>query len=123
MWPRDVELMLACWLAVSPFVFQHPAEEPLWWINDFATATVIGAAALCSYWPRTRYAHLVTLATSFWLIGFGRLGAEMPLPPALQNALVVGFILMMTSILPNEASRPPRAWRRLEALRGRSPCE
>jgi len=118
MWPRDIEFMLACWLAVSPFVFQHPGGETLWWINDFTCATAIAAAALLSYWRPTRYAHLATLLISFWLVAFGPFGAEMPLPPALQNSMVIGFLLMMTSIIPNEAARPPRAWRAVESPSG-----
>lgn len=27
MWARVVEVMLGCWLAVSPFVFRHSADE------------------------------------------------------------------------------------------------
>jgi hypothetical protein len=37
--------------------------------------------------------------------------APYPTPPALQNDLLVGVLLLMFAILPSEASLPPRSWR------------
>src|SRR5207247_2056429 len=51
MWARVVEVMLGCWLAVSPFVFRHPAEERAWWANDLICALLVVALALLSVWP------------------------------------------------------------------------
>jgi hypothetical protein len=57
---------------------------------------------------------LLLLPVGAWLIAFGRFQQSPPLPPALQNDLVVGLLLLMFAIIPNEASLPPRAWRRFD---------
>jgi hypothetical protein len=54
---------------------------------------------------------LITLPLSLWLIGFAYLTSPHPAPPALQNDLLVGLLLMMFAIVPNEAAAPPPAWR------------
>jgi SPW repeat len=110
MWARVIEVMLGCWLAVSPFVFRHAADERSLWANDLACAFTIVALALLSYWQRMRHAHLAIAAVAIWLIGFGYFGSSHPLPPALQNDLLVGLLLLMFAIIPNKASLPPRAW-------------
>lgn len=110
MWSRVVEFMLACWLAASPFIFRHGEDATVLWISDFACATVVGVLALISYWEPTRHAHLVTLLVALWLIGFGRFGSTAPLPPGLQNNMVVGLLLLMFALVPNDAARPPRTW-------------
>ena len=44
MWARAVEIALACWLALSPFIFGHPDEAAFLWYNDFACALAIHRA-------------------------------------------------------------------------------
>jgi SPW repeat len=110
MWARVIEMMLGFWLAVSPFVFRHPADERSLWTNDLGCALAIVALALLSYWQRMRHAHLGIAAVAIWLIGFGYFGSPHPLPPALQNDLLMGLLLLMFAIIPNRASLPPRAW-------------
>jgi hypothetical protein len=110
MWARVIEIMLGFWLAVSPFVFRHPADERSLWTNDLVCALAIVALALLSYWQRMRHAHLGIAAVAIWLIGFGYFGSPHPLPPALQNDLLIGLLLLMFAIIPNRASLPPRAW-------------
>jgi len=110
MWPRLLELVLAAWLVMSPFVFGHfPTERDLW-LNDFACAGVIAACALLSLRPATRRAHLVELVVALWLIGMGYLARSEALP-ALQNDILVAFVLLMVAVIPNDASRPPAGWR------------
>ena len=110
MWARVIEVMLGCWLAMSPFVFRHPAQNRAWWINDFACAGGIVTLALVSYWRPLRHAHLAIVVVAFWLIGFGYFSAHHPLPPALQNDLLLGLLLAMVAIVPNNAAHPPDAW-------------
>lgn len=110
MWARVVEFMLACWLAASPFIFHHSESARALWRNDFAIAVVVGAAALLSYWRPTMHAHLFTLVAAIWLIGFGRFGLEGSPGPGMQNEIVVGLLLLMFAIVPNNASQPPRYW-------------
>ena len=112
MWPRTVEIMLGFWLAVSPFVFSHPLEESFLWWNDLVTAFFIITISLFSFWGRTRRAHLLNLVVAAWLMAFGYFGSPEPPPPSYQNDLVIGILLLMFSIIPGEASLPPRQWRR-----------
>lgn len=109
MWSRVIEFMLACWLAVSPFVFQHADDALVLWTSDFAVATLVATLALISYWRPTRYAHLLIIPPALWLIGFGRFGPP-PLLPGMQNDIVVGLLLLMFAIVPNRATLPPHAW-------------
>lgn len=112
MWPRVVEMALACWLAMSPFVFAHPAQRPGWWWYDLAGAAVVFILAAGSLWWPLRRLHLLQLAVAAWMIGFGYLAAPYPTPPALQNNVVVGLLLLLFGVLPNDVNRPPVSWRR-----------
>lgn len=111
MWPRVVEVMLACWLMLSPFVFRHPPDESGYWLTDLGCGFAVMILALLSLWERLRLVHLGIALVAAWLVGFGFLGAPHPAPPALQNDIAVGFLLLMFAILPNDASLPPRGWR------------
>ncbi len=111
MWPRVVEVMLGAWLAVSPFIFNHPAEEWWLWANDFSSSFAVIVLALLSHWRPLRYAHLLIAGVGLWLMGFGYFASPHPLPPALQNDLLMGMLLVMFATLPNEADLPPSSWR------------
>lgn len=60
MWARVAEFMLACWLAMSPFIFRHSAEHWPLWASDFVCAMAVAALSLLSYWQPTRWAHRLT---------------------------------------------------------------
>jgi hypothetical protein len=111
MWARIIEVMLGCWLAVSPFIFRHAADDKTLWVNDFFSAMAVIVLALVSFWPPLRFAHLANLVIALWLIAFGFWASPYPAPPALQNDIVVGLLLLMFAIIPNEATRLPRPWR------------
>lgn len=117
MWARVIEVMLGCWLAVSPFIFRHPAGDQVLWLNDLFSATAVIVLALVSFWPPLRFAHVANLAIALWLIAFGFWAFPYPAPPALQNDIVVGLLLLMFAIVPNEATLPPRPWRDFMASR------
>jgi peptidoglycan/LPS O-acetylase OafA/YrhL len=118
MWARIIEVMLGCWLAMSPFIFRHSAADRVQWFNDLFLAMVVIGLALVSFWPPLRFAHVAILVIALWLIGFGFSASPYPTPPALQNDIVVGLLLLMFAIVPNEATRPPRPWRDVLARRG-----
>jgi uncharacterized membrane protein len=110
-WARIVEVGLACWLAVSPFVFRHPTENGLWWLVDWTAAAVLFLVATASFWAPLRRVRWVSLAVSFGLIAFGYLMHQEELPPAaLQNHITIGILLLMMAFVPNDAGRPSRAW-------------
>jgi len=106
MWARAIEVMLGCWLAMSPFVFRHGSEERMLWINDLTCGLAIVTLALLSFWSPLRYMHLAILAPAFWLVFFGFIAGH-PAPPASQNHILLGLLLLMFAIIPNEANSPP----------------
>jgi hypothetical protein len=107
MWSRDVEIMLGCWLLVSPFIFGHPAGEILWWITDFSAGLAVIVLGLLSYWRKTRHAHLGTFLVGGMLIAVAYAAAGRHEAPAVQNQAVLGLLLLMFALIPNEASQPP----------------
>ncbi len=110
MWARIIEVMLGCWLAMSPFIFRHSAQDKILWFNDLFAALVVIVLALVSFWPPLRFAHVASLVVALWLIAFGCLASPYPPSPALQNDIVVGLVLLMFAIVPNKATRPPQSW-------------
>ena len=111
MWARTAEVMLAAWLAASPFIFGHGAEERgLWW-SDFGSALLIVTFSLFSFWGRARRAHLSNIAVALWLVSYGYLGFGGTPPPGAQNEILVGLLLLMLSIVPSQSTLPPPEYR------------
>ena len=110
MWARTAEAALACWLAVSPFIFQHAADDTYLWANDFISAFLVFLFAVMSWWPPTRHAHVLNLAMGCWLAGAPFVFSPHPPPPAFQNHVMVGLILLIFAIVPNDAELPSRRW-------------
>jgi len=110
MWSRIVECMLGCWMLISPFIFAHAPHETALWTNDLTTGLVLILLSLASYWRPMGWAHWAILIVGVWLVAFGRLQQSPPLPAALQNDIVVGLLLVMFAIIPNDASTPPESW-------------
>jgi hypothetical protein len=104
--------MIGCWMLVSPFVFRHEQHATGLWLNDLSVGSLLIVLALASYWRPTAWAHWLALPLGAWLVLFGRFSDVPPLAPALQNQIIIGMIVMMFAIVPNEASLPPHAWRR-----------
>jgi hypothetical protein len=123
MWARVVEVMLGCWLALSPFIFRHAADQPALWFNDLFCSLAVLTFALLSFWHPLRQAHLAICGVALWLIGFGVLASPHPAPPALQNHILVGLLLLMCAIVPNEASLPPRPWRDFFSANKNTPAQ
>lgn len=107
MWSRVVEVMLGCWLLMSPFIFSHSASRPMLWATDFGAGTAVIVCALLSFWRPTRYAHLLTLLTASGLVAAAYLSGFGTAPPAAQNQAVLGWLLLMFAVIPNEATQPP----------------
>ena len=109
MWARVVEIMLACWLAVSPLVFRQAEATATLWAIDLAAAALIAVFALASFWPPTRHAHLAIIAVSGALIAAGMMSPYAPSPTD-QNHILVGLLLLLIAVVPSDASRPPASW-------------
>ncbi|MGC1273775.1 MAG: SPW repeat protein [Planctomycetaceae bacterium] len=118
MWPRTVEVMLACWLAISPFIFRYPADEPRLWWHDYIVATLLAVFALASFAHRLRRAHLFELFIAAWLIGYGWMTSSGVHDAPRQNWMCVGLLLLMLAIIPTDCDRPPPAWRRWNRRHG-----
>ncbi len=110
MWPRVVEIMLACWLMASPFVFR-PAPTGTGVAISFLTGLGVLVLSFLSFWDRTRRAHLLILAIAVWLIVTGYVAGH-PAPPSAQNRIVVGLLLAMFAIIPTRVNEIPDAWKK-----------
>ena len=117
MWSRVVEIMLGCWLIISPFIFGHPTDRVDWWVMDMACGTLVLTFGMLSYWQRTPYAHLLTAAVACAMIVFALTHMGEEVPAAAQNQAVLGLLLAMFAVIPNWSSRPPNSWQqRLEGI-------
>ena len=105
MWARVIEVMFGLWLIISPFIFGQTTMT-----HDLLCGTAIVTLALLSFWQPLRYAHLGIGIVALWLIAAGYL-AGYPAPHSSQNHILLGLLLAMFAIVPNEANLPPRAWR------------
>lgn len=112
MWPRVVEVMFGSWLVISPFVFRGTPELERYAVSMVVSGTLIAIASTLAFWSPAAGARYLTLLTSLWLMGHGYFAAARPGPPAAQNELVVGLLLVLFAILPNEINRPPAAWQK-----------
>ena len=111
MWARVVEFMLACWLAISPFIFGYPNDAIFFWVSDLITASLIAFFSLICYYRSLRKMHLFNLAISFYLIALSYIFKDSPLYEPLQNYMVLGILLLMIAIVPTDAEKPPQSWR------------
>jgi hypothetical protein len=111
MWARVLELLLAAWLALSPFVLRHPRARAGLWADDLACAALVGVLAACSFVPALRRAHLGSLAVAAWLAAWGWWNTRDGADPFAQNWIVCGLLLGMLAIVPSDALRPPPRWR------------
>lgn len=113
MWPRVIEIVLACWLAMSPFVFRYSDDDTLLWTMSFTASGAVLTFALLSLWTPTKRAHVASLAVAAVLCSVGYFGVETrPGPPAYQNLIVTGLLVAMFAVIPRYAALPPAAWRR-----------
>lgn len=120
MWPRVVELMLGAWLIISPLVFRGTADLPAYTVSLVASGAAVIIASLLCFWPPAAAARIVTLLAALWLAGHGYFSAPRPGPPAAQNEITVGLLLLVFGIIPNDTNRPPAPWRQPDHSRHQS---
>ena len=111
MWPRVIEGMLGCWMLVTPLVFRGTQS-----LGDYAGLALLSGGmlvttSLLSFWHRTSFARFGTLAVALGLALHGYFSAPRPGPPAAQNELTIGLLLLLFAVLPNETNEPPAPWR------------
>lgn len=113
MWPRIAELLIAAWLAASPLVLPPHANPPgnvPPWLSDVVCAGLIAVCALLSFTRRLGWLHFMEIPVAAWLVGYGFLAASQS-APALENDILVGLVLPLFAIIPNQATLPPLSWR------------
>jgi hypothetical protein len=111
MWARTAESMLGIWLVLSPFIFRGTDAIGEWSAVHVAAGAAVVTLSLLSFWRPTAHAHLLTAALAVGLTLYAYVAGERPGPPAAQNAITVGLLLLLLAIVPNDASRPPAPWR------------
>lgn len=111
MWPRHIEAMIACWLALTPFIFVGDDATTSTNVASWASAAAIVVFSLGSYWPPVRRCYLLTALTGLIIGGWAYFVAGSPPSHVHQNFVVVGLLLMMTGIIPSYTNDPPKAWR------------
>jgi hypothetical protein len=112
MWPRIAELLVGLWCIVSPWLFGHAGTDSVRMWNDVGAGVALVVLSMASYRHSTSWAHFLSGLVAVWLIGSGYFGAERPGPPANQNEIVTGLLVLLLFFLPNEAGLPPESWRR-----------
>jgi hypothetical protein len=111
LWPRIIEAILGCWLVLAPFVLDYAATSPTAVRIDMAAGALLIATSLGSMAERFRYARFGTAALACGLIAVAYLTAGQPAGAPQQNEMITGLLVLMFSIIPNEANQPPRSWR------------
>jgi len=119
MWGRVLQISVACWLAMSPFIFGH-GDGLYLWMHDFASAAVIGILAILSFNQRLKHLHIATVIPALWMIGGAFLLVPTPPPPAYQNHLILGLLLLILILVPSNANEPPRGWQEYHQRRNPS---
>jgi len=110
MWARVVELMLAIWLALSPFILRFSHDETFLWTNNFVCAFLVTLFAFLSFWHPLRKIHLLTVGIAFWLWGLGYSSFPKIASPSLENSVVIGILLFMLAIIPTHSDQLSHPW-------------
>ena len=107
MWPRVIEFMLACWIAMSPFIFRYPFNANFFWYTDLCCAGLVAFFALISLYHPLRKMHLCNIGVGLYLIG---VNGFFDISPILENYMILGIILLIVSLVPIPANEPPEPW-------------
>lgn len=111
MWARIVEIGLGFWLMMSPFIFRYAEANRGGLANDLLCGLVVIIFGFASFWNRTHWAHFLLFIVAGWLIISAYMTGH-PSPPHLQNRMIVGLLLGMFAIIPNDADKIPGGWKK-----------
>lgn len=110
MWARIVELLFAFWLLMSRFIFSYGDFSSFLHWSDLLTGCTIASFALLSFIKRLNKMHLAQVFPIGWLLYVSYSYPALPLPFALQNYILIGFLLLMFCVIPSHASNHPQPW-------------
>lgn len=111
MWPRVWELALGAWLLLSPLVLGGPdgtLDRLVTWASGAAVLALSGSTFVRRYGRN----HLGNLAVAAVLVAWGWATVPRPGPAWAQGLVLTGLVLGLVALVPTEAARPPRGWRR-----------
>src|SRR5690554_759482 len=110
MWARVVEVMLGCWLIISPFIFRLPSDATFLWVTDFVCGTLIIVIALTAIRPKIEKVHFLNLLVAAYLIIISYASGETPPSAPYQNYMTVALLLVILAVIPTRGILPPRTW-------------
>ena len=111
MWPRVAEIVLGCWLVVSPWLLPDQQRSASWHVNALVCGLLVVGLAALSFFPSLRKAHLAEILIGLWLLGSAYWSATHPAPPLVQSNILTALFLLNFAIIPSQATLPAPAWR------------
>lgn len=110
MWARTIEFMLGVWLGISWIIFKYTDQTEFLMWNDFACFILISCFSLLSYAEKLRHLHLMNFVVGAWLAAFSYYVRHIGLDPSAENYMTLALLLLIFSIIPTHARRPPYQW-------------
>lgn len=110
-WPRIVEILLGCWLSLSPAFLGWANGNPATLLSErfFGSAIIIVAiVAIVLPWEPL---HFLIAPLDLWILIVPYFEFARPGPALAQSDITVGLVLLMMLILPTRALEPPKSWR------------
>jgi hypothetical protein len=107
-WPNWLNVLLAIWLFISPWVLQYAAVQTAAW-NAWVVAIVIAALSIGALARLAQWEEWVNLALGIWLILSPWILGFSANANAMGNAVVVGIICAILAIFGLMAARRAEA--------------
>lgn len=107
-WPNWLNVLLAIWLFISPWVLQYAAVETAAW-NAWVVAIAIAALSIAALARLAQWEEWVNLALGVWLIFSPWILGFSANANAMGNAVIVGIICAILAIFGLMAARRAEA--------------
>jgi hypothetical protein len=107
-WPNWLNVLLAIWLFISPWVLRYAAVETAAW-NAWVVAIVIAALSIAALARLAQWEEWVNLALGVWLIVSPWILGFSANANAMGNAVIVGIICAILAIFGLMAARRAEA--------------